>query len=223
MSSSGAFEGKDVQGRDEGDSTLVLAHAQGENAIMTHEKSKTAWVDFEDEVYEAVRREVAAYRLMVSPKATEVFRRKGYFSRDRGKEIFFDVAVEAYVPPSREPSIVWPWECKNYPNRPVKVDEIEEFWAKMQQVSASHGTVVTRVGFEEGAVEFAKSKRIGLATLDKRLLQVTHYAAGAKTHEIVRVGVLPGALLTSGVQLPITFDLLEQIIQIELRQMGLLG
>lgn len=54
-------------------------------------------------------------------------------------------------------------ECKNY-NHPVPVDDVEEFYSKIQQVSGANvkGIIASTNSFQEGAVAFSKSKGIGL-------------------------------------------------------------
>ncbi len=81
----------------------------------------------------------------------------------RGKSITFDLAVEVRRVGATDPFFVWILECKNYVTR-VPVDDVEEFHAKLEQVGADRtkGTVITPVGFDPGAVEFAKAQGIGL-------------------------------------------------------------
>ena len=54
-------------------------------------------------------------------------------------------------------------ECKDY-SRPVPVDDVEEFFAKVQQVAPAKAKaiVVSSNSFQSGALEFACSKGIGL-------------------------------------------------------------
>jgi hypothetical protein len=96
----------------------------------------------------------------------QIFRHKAYFSKDRGTTIVFDVVIEVHRPGASEPWLVWVWECKDE-GRPVAVDEVEEFASKLQQIGVHgvKGTVASRNGFQQGAVEYAKSKRIGLLRL----------------------------------------------------------
>ncbi len=78
--------------------------------------------------------------------------------------------LEAYAAFNHtEPVLIWLWECKDYPNRKVKVDEIEELHSKKMQVGAHKATVVTRNGFQSSAVAFAKSNGIGLMTLNREM------------------------------------------------------
>lgn len=107
--------------------------------------------------------ELHEYKLGLAPGDAQIFHRKAYFSKDRGSDIVFDVVIEVHRPGASEPWLVWVWECKDE-GRPVAVDEVEEFSSKLQQIGVHgvKGTVASRNGFQQGAVEYAKSKRIGL-------------------------------------------------------------
>ena len=102
-------------------------------------------------------------KLGLAPGNAQIFHHKAYFSKDRGSDIVFDVVIEVHRPGTSEPWLVWVWECKDE-GRPVAVDEVEEFASKLQQIGVHgvKGTVASRNGFQQGAVEYAKSKRIGL-------------------------------------------------------------
>ncbi|EHH1047122.1 ImmA/IrrE family metallo-endopeptidase [Vibrio parahaemolyticus] len=93
----------------------------------------------------------------------KIFTQKGYYSRDREKDIIFDVSIEIYLPGQETYSVLVLIECKNYNHR-VPVDDIEEFYAKVQQVSGANikGIVASTNAFQDGALRFSKSKGIGL-------------------------------------------------------------
>lgn len=93
----------------------------------------------------------------------QIFHRKAYFSKDRDRDIVFDIVIEVRRPDASEPWLIWIWECKDEA-RPVAVDEVEEFASKLQQIGVhgAKGTIASRHGFQQSAVEYAKSKRIGL-------------------------------------------------------------
>jgi hypothetical protein len=108
---------------------------------------------------------------------TQVVPRCKLYSKARESDITFDVVVKSYSAfDPRNPMLVWIWECKNYTSE-VPVDDVEEFHSKMVQVGAHKGTMVTRVGFQTGALNFAKSHGIGLMTLNKRELIVLAMSA----------------------------------------------
>ena len=93
----------------------------------------------------------------------KIFKKKGYYSRDRKRNIVFDVSIEVTLPGKDHFSLLFLIECKNY-SHGVPVDDVEEFFAKIQQVSGANvkGIVVSTNSFQDGAFRFARSKGIGL-------------------------------------------------------------
>lgn len=120
---------------------------------------------FEAEVFDTISRMISEGRFFSGPEYCRAFRKKAYYSKDREREIVFDVAVEVCLPGQDTPSVLFLIECKNYSNRPVPVDDIEEFFAKVQQISpaGTKAIVASASAFQDGALRFAKSKGIGLA------------------------------------------------------------
>src|SRR3954466_10165793 len=53
---------------------------------------------FEEQVYDALVKELHDGRLGLLPSSCSVHLRKGYFSRDRGREIVIDVSIEMRLP-----------------------------------------------------------------------------------------------------------------------------
>ena len=93
----------------------------------------------------------------------KIFRKKGYYSRDRGSDIVFDVSIEIYLPGAPDYSEVWLIECKNYAHS-VPVNDVEEFFAKVQQVSPTGAkpVMVSNAAFQLGARNFAQAKKMGI-------------------------------------------------------------
>ena len=117
----------------------------------------------EEFVLEYVNDEIAAGRFLFLPQATQVGRRRSYFSKDRGSNIVFDISIEARLPGTEKPSLLVLIACKNY-DHPVPVDDVEEFFAKIQQVGAANtkGILFSTHSFQRGSLAFAESKSIGL-------------------------------------------------------------
>ena len=80
--------------------------------------------------------QIGSGSLALDPSHTKVFHKKAYYSRDRGKDITFDVVIEVTRPGATEPWLVWVWECKDLA-RPVAVDDVEEFSAKLRVLCVS--------------------------------------------------------------------------------------
>ncbi len=132
---------------------------------------RVPWRDFELEVSEYIRAGIDRLQFGLIPDASEVVSRCRLYSKARESDITFDVVVKTYAKPKpTTPWHLWIWECKNY-SHDVPVDDVEEFHSKLVQVGAHKGTVVTRQGFQAGAIAFARSHGIGLMTLYKGHVQ----------------------------------------------------
>jgi Zn-dependent peptidase ImmA (M78 family) len=118
---------------------------------------------FEKRVFSYFETEIRAGRFFAKPECCTVFQHQPYYSQDRRSQIIFDLAIEVVLPGATVPSILCLIECKHY-GRPVQVDDVEEFFAKVQQVAAAgaKAIIVTTSSFQSGAIEFARSKKIGL-------------------------------------------------------------
>jgi Zn-dependent peptidase ImmA (M78 family) len=118
---------------------------------------------FEDVVYRYFLDLIEADRFYIAPQFCKVFQKKGYFSRDRGKEIVFDVSIEVTLEGRDTYSFLILIECKSL-GRPVAVDDAEEFYAKVDQVAGKNvkGIIASRSSFQEGAIFFSASKGFGL-------------------------------------------------------------
>lgn len=118
---------------------------------------------YELEVAQALEEDLASGRFGLIPSRANVRRRPSYFSRDRQKDIVFDVSVEVFREGASQPYWIWVWECKNY-DHVVPVDDAEEFHAKLDQIGADRtkGTMISPKGFAKGTVEYARAKGIGL-------------------------------------------------------------
>lgn len=121
---------------------------------------------------EAFEKEVMAYAenlagtFGIQCDHAKVYHRKGYPSIERGKPIVIDVSIELFRPGSIEPWLILAFECKDYKLR-VKVGQVEEFHSKLEQIGVHgcKGYMACRNGFQESALNYAKSKRIGLVRI----------------------------------------------------------
>ena len=149
---------------------------------------------YEPEVAKVIQAELAHGNLGLDPAQANVRHKPSYFSRDRKKDIVFDVSVEVRRKSASEPYWIWVWECKHY-NHSVPVDDAEEFHAKLEQVGADRtkGTMITPIGFEQGTIEYARSKGIGLwrYILDGSLVCLMEDARGAADEDILRALRVP--------------------------------
>jgi len=117
----------------------------------------------EKKVFELFQDEIIKGRFFAQKKFCRIYSKQGYYSKDRKKDIIFDVSIEVFLPNQETYSLLVLIECKNYNHR-VPVDDVEEFFMKTQQISGGNikAIVVSNNSFQESAFEFSKSKGIGL-------------------------------------------------------------
>jgi hypothetical protein len=92
---------------------------------------------FELKILAHFEADIAAGRFFARPECCKIYQKRGYYSRDREKDIVFDIAIEVYLPGSEDYSVLVLIECKNY-SHSVPVDDAEEFFAKAQQISGAN-------------------------------------------------------------------------------------
>ena len=117
----------------------------------------------EEKIHALFKSEIEADRFWAKKAYCRLFRKKGYFSKDRDSKIIFDISIEIYLPGATDYSVLVLIECKNYTHS-VPVDDVEEFFAKAQQVGAANAKAViaSTAAFQAGTKSFAKSKGIAL-------------------------------------------------------------
>ena len=122
---------------------------------------------FEMRVYEIVKDLLENEELIVSPKRSKIFQKKGYYSESRKSLIIFDITIETYIGDSPKYSTLIVIECKDYSSA-VPVNDIEEFDSKLNQIGEHNtkGMVVANSPFQSGAINTAISKGIGLARIN---------------------------------------------------------
>lgn len=125
--------------------------------------SKQAGDWLEAAIFEIFRAEIEDDRFLVKRDHCKVFLKKGYYSKDRGSKIVFDVSIEFFLSGATDYSMLWLIECKNYSSS-VPVDDAEEFFSKVEQVGAANAKAVlaSTASFQSGTRTFAKSKGMGL-------------------------------------------------------------
>jgi Zn-dependent peptidase ImmA (M78 family) len=118
---------------------------------------------FEAQVLDSIKEMISEDRFFLKKDCCRVYAKKEYYSKDRGTDIIFDIAIESYLPGEESYSMLVLIECKNY-NHPVPVDDVEEFYSKIQQISGANvkGIIAANSSFQSGAFSFSKSKGLGL-------------------------------------------------------------
>ena len=98
--------------------------------------------ELEERIYDLIRSELDRDQFCTKREYSRIFRKKGYFSKDRDKKIIFDISIEVWLPGADHYSLLILIECKNY-SHPVPVKAVESFHSKAQQVAASKAIVVS--------------------------------------------------------------------------------
>ena len=129
---------------------------------MSREKSNGRF--FENYAFYLIENELNRNRLGLLPEACSMYQSKGYHSSARKKDIVVDISIEVYTANSKKWSLLWIWECKDYKTRSIPVDDVEEFWAKLQQIGGTNvkGGIITSGTFQSGALNFAESSGIAV-------------------------------------------------------------
>ena len=97
-------------------------------------------------------------------------KKKGYYSKDREKEIIFDLSIEIWPKNADKYTLLYLIECKSsIKNNKVPVDDVEEFFTKINQVAGSgvKGIMICNTTFQSGGITFAKNKNLMLIEVDK--------------------------------------------------------
>lgn len=125
---------------------------------------------FEDKSYHLIEKAINNNELGISKSSAKVFRKKGYYSSDREREIIFDLSIEVWPEGADRHSLLFLIECKSSPKgHSVPIDDVEEFYTKFNQVAGGgvKGVMITDNCFQSGSLTFAKNKRIMLIEVDK--------------------------------------------------------
>ena len=119
---------------------------------------------FENFVANVLEHEINSRALGLDPRACQLYKKRKYFSRDRQADIIVDISIEFTLPGQSKWSILWIFECKDYSSS-LPVNDVEEFYSKVQQIAGVNvkAVLVTSGSLQEGALQFARSKGIGVA------------------------------------------------------------
>jgi len=156
---------------------------------------------FEDKVYQALLNELKDDRLGLSPSTAKLFRKKGYYSRDRKSDIVVDISIEVWPPGASNYSLLLVCECKDYGHR-IPVDDIEEFKAKLDQIAGKNvkGVFATSNSLQRGVLDYAQSNGIGIVRIlpDNQVRWLIHLITMDKPGKGVNSLELLSALTNEG-------------------------
>jgi len=156
------------------------------------------------------------YQDLLREESIRVFHLKEYPRRSSGLPIKIDVSFETEVAGAR---IVVLIECKHY-RRQVDVGAIDEFFAKLQDVGAHKGIIVTTLGFQPGAEKAAEGRGIAIALLSDNVVSgeliYIRKRRDKERADVLRGNIRPwGALSDSehGIRFDSARDLAQAIIE----------
>jgi hypothetical protein len=98
----------------------------------------------------------------ISDGSIHVYHQRAYIGKRSGRTIVIDVSFEMEVLGGARLLVLI--ECKRYSDK-VKVDDVEEFYSKLDDIGAHKGIMFTTVGYQDGALKTARGRGIGLALL----------------------------------------------------------
>lgn len=114
--------------------------------------------EFESKSYQIISELLQTNQLGVLAEYAKVYRKKGYYSHLRKKDIVFDLTIEIWPPNATRYSMLYIIECKDYSKR-VPAKQVEDFHSKIQQVSGVNvkGIFITNSPLQEAGYNFAES------------------------------------------------------------------
>jgi len=117
---------------------------------------------FEEKAFEIIKKMIEQGSLGIKDNI-KIFRKKGYYSNTRKKDIKFDISIEVWPPGAKRFALIYFIECKNY-GHSIPVDDIEVFYQQAEGVAEGcfKCVFIANNAFQEGLHNFAETKRIML-------------------------------------------------------------
>ncbi|MFC4738577.1 ImmA/IrrE family metallo-endopeptidase [Flavobacterium ponti] len=132
--------------------------------------------DFEKKSYYIIENALNNKELGLIPEYCKVFRKKGYYSSRRKKEIVFDLSIEVTPPNADKPTLLYLIECKNYSSS-IPVDDVALFAKYISEVHdyTIKGVFITNNKLQSGAIEEIISHGMMLIEVDNENYNIVHY------------------------------------------------
>jgi hypothetical protein len=121
---------------------------------------------FEKKVYNLLLELLAQDNFFVAGKRSLLFEKHKYFSKDREKNIIFDLAIESYREGASSPNLIVLIECKDK-GRAISIEDVEAFYSKKEQVARANSKCLlfTTSELQESAFKFATNVGIGVVRI----------------------------------------------------------
>lgn len=119
---------------------------------------------FEARVYDILLLALAQDKLFIPAHRSLLFKKQPYFSKDREKDIIFDLAIETYREGGMSPNLITLIECKDL-GRAISIDDVQELYSKKEQVARANSKclLVTTTNLQESAFKYATN--VGMAVV----------------------------------------------------------
>jgi hypothetical protein len=187
-----------TKNRSQGASARLTIYAMSQSTLPKP-SSTAVGTDFELKTLDLLNREIDNNRLHFRRDRCQVFHKKGYYSEDRKDNIVFDIAIELWMPGAEQFTSLFLVECKNTA-RPVDVGELQTFFSSIEQIGGGRdkGIVVSSAGFTKQALDFAKSKGMGLVRHfpeDRMKWELYRSTVGSRWTDSDRVEIERGLLI----------------------------
>jgi Restriction endonuclease len=121
---------------------------------------------FEQKVYDVLFDLLAQDKLFIPSNRALLFKKHKYFSKDREKDIVFDLVIESYREGANSPNVIVLIECKDK-GRAISIEDIESFYSKKEQVARANCKCIffTTSELQESAFNFAINLGIGVVRI----------------------------------------------------------
>ncbi|MEI5679530.1 MULTISPECIES: ImmA/IrrE family metallo-endopeptidase [unclassified Mesorhizobium] len=135
--------------------------------------------NFYEYLLEQKRRGELVYGLHPSENC-EIFKKKGYYCKEREAEVQFDVVIEIYQKGRTSPFSYIVFECKNYEGG-IPETCVTDFSDKLGRIfrHAAKGVLVVSSRLQSGADNLARSRSMGIVKYDGAGLEVVADRSGS--------------------------------------------
>lgn len=144
---------------------------------------------FEDRCFNVIKEAISKKELGLDPNSLKIFQKKGYYSKDRESKIIFDLSIEVWPKSADRYTMLLLIECKGYNSKGVPVDDVEEFYTKINQVAGANlkGIMISETSFQSGGLNFGKNKGFMMIELnpDNTYSIIFHRSKDEKVEEKV--------------------------------------
>ncbi len=127
--------------------------------------------------------------LYLPPNSIRIIPKAKLFSRDRQKNIVFDLTIEIWPPGADRYSMIYIIECKDYKHR-VPISKVEDFHSKIQQVAGVNvkAIFISNSPLQEAAYNFASSKGMMVIEADVDNTRIVLYRK-SRTEDMFKIPI----------------------------------